>query len=484
MKYKEKSIVLNVIFNVIYKTVNTIFPFLTTMYISHVLLASGVGKVNIAQNIAQYFVLIAPLGITNYGTREIAKLREKQSETNELFSELFSINLFSTIFCSSIYYMMVFCSSYFCTERKLFCIAGLAVVFNSINVEWYYQGYEDFVYIAMRSIFVKCLSFVLILIFIKSTEDYVLYALIYVLGIAGNHIFNLINIIREGVKIRIKFNLPSHHFKPIFLLLCSNIAIELYTLLDTTMLGAMCTEEVVGYYTSSIKLVKTVIILIAAIGSILLPRLSYYIHNRQFDRCEEILSLVCMIYFFIGIPCNIGLFICAKDVISILFGASFAPALTTLRIGSFLIYAITFNNLFGTQVLLAYSQEKKILCATIIGAISNIIMNVVLISKYEQDGAIIASLISEVLVMIVTIVFARKEIKIRVNYFDLMKEIIAASMMLIVVCMIRFSFDSAISRLILSVLLGGFTYLFLNSLLKNSIILWGARKIKSIRMIK
>ena len=72
---KQKSLIYNSFFNVLYQLLNVIFPFVTAIYVSHILMAEGVGKVAYAQNIASYFVAIAPLGLASYGVKEIAKVK-------------------------------------------------------------------------------------------------------------------------------------------------------------------------------------------------------------------------------------------------------------------------------------------------------------------------------------------------------------------------------------------------------------------------
>ena len=408
------SLVKNIVFNVIYKIANIVFPLITTVYVSHVLLAGGVGKVSVAQNIAQYFVLLAPLGIVNYGTREIAKLRDNKQKTDILFSELFYINAISTIICSLSYYYLIFSSGYFTEELLLFSIAGLSIIFNIINVDWFYQGKEEYVYISIRSIAIKLISILLIILFVKSSDDYLIYACIYVFGLAGNYIFNVFHLLKDDVKFvyhDIKFK---SHLKATFVLLCSTIAIELYTLVDTTMLGYFCDDEIVGYFANAAKLDRIIVGLISAIGTVLLPRLSYYISNNQIENCNKVISSVIMVMAFLALPCGIGMFMLADSLVVVLFGGSFIPAIATVKIGTMLIYILSFSNLFGTQVLLSFSQEKKLLLCTLIGAALNISMNLVLIPLYQHNGAMIASVASEVAVLIISFIFARKYIHITV----------------------------------------------------------------------
>lgn len=404
----------NILFNVLHKVVHALFPLVTTVYVSHILLAGGVGKVSVAQNIAQYFVFLAPLGILNYGTREIAKARDNAVQTNKLFSELFCINAISTLLCSAFYYIMVFNGAYFAQEKTLFAIAGLAIVFNIINVDWYYQGKEKYVYISIRSIVVKIVSLILILLLVKDSSDYIIYAAIYIIGIAGNYIFNVVNLVREKVRLHLRGLNLKCHLSALLVLLCSSLAIELYTLIATTMLGYMCDDEIVGYFDSASKLNRFVVGFISAVGAVLLPRFSYFIKHNQRDTCNLLLSKIVMIMLFLAIPCGVAMLLLAEPIVSVMFGASFIPAIPTVRIGTILIYILAFNNLFGTQVLLSFGQERKLLMATCVGAAINIMLNLVLIPLLAHNGSIIAAVASEMAVFVLTVIYSLRHVSIAI----------------------------------------------------------------------
>lgn len=476
---KQKSLVLNSLFNVFYKVMNMVFPLITTIYVSHILYAKGIGIVSTAQNFVQYFVLIAPLGLSTYGTREIAKIRDDKRQSSELFTEFFLINASSTAICSLIYYCIVILCPHFKEYRLLYLIAGLPIVFNLINVEWYYQGQEEFVYIAVRSIIVKFVSVIAIILFVRSSRDYLIYALIYVLGIVGNYIFNISNLIRRGVRLDFSNLNISRHLIPVIVLLCSNIAVELYTLLDTTMLGVMCSDKVVGYYTNASKLVKMIVSLLAAMGGVLLPRLSYY---RKLDiqkECNLLVTLVTKIMLFLTIPCAIGTFLLADKLVIVMFGESFLPAITTVRIGTLIILVLGFSNLFGTQVLLTYNMEKKLLICTCVGAISNILMNSVLIPIFKQNGAMIASVVSESIVTFMTIFYAKRCVNINIKFSFWGKTLLATLGMLISVCLVLGLVRNSILCIVVSILCGGGVYFLISYLVKNDVIMFLANHVSN-----
>lgn len=468
---KENSIAKNSLFFVLYKLFNVIFPLVIVAYASNIIKASGIGKVASAQNIVQYFTLAAALGIPNYGIREIAKIKCSQVKENKLFSELFTINCISTFTCVCLYYFLVNVVGLNRGEKLLYNLVGITVVLNFFNVDWYYQGNERYSYITIRSFLVKAVSLVAALLFVKKESDYILYACIYLMGIAGNNLINFFNLKKCGIRYSLKGMDIRHHFKPVFFFLCTTIAIELYTMVDTTMLTFLCTNEIVGYYTNSMKVVKMIITLVAAIGGVLLPRLSYYHAQGRISDCTRVVNQVFSVIFFLFMPCGIGIFIISDSLIPVFFGNTFLGAIPTLKVASLLIYALGFSNLFGTQVLLTFNDEKHLLIATIMGGVSNIILNSIMIPLLQQNGAVIASVISEFIVTITTFIFARKYLDIRLEKQFVIKTLIATLIMTVLIIPIKNIIHSDVVCLFVTIMTGVVTYTLCSYILKNSMLL-------------
>lgn len=130
----QKSMLKNSVFNIIYTASNILFPFITSIYVSRILLPVGVGKVASAQNIASYFVTAAALGLPSYGVREFAKVREDTAKKNSLFTELFIINLISTTISLIAYIFVLILNNGFNGEGALYICCGLAIFFNYLNL--------------------------------------------------------------------------------------------------------------------------------------------------------------------------------------------------------------------------------------------------------------------------------------------------------------------------------------------------------------
>ena len=178
MAVKSKAVAKNAIYNMLYKTVVLIFPMLTSMYVSRVLQEDRIGKVAYAQNIASYFLALALLGFSEYGTREMANVAKDREKTNIVFSELFCINILSTTVATVLYILLVCSRANLRVDFWLYMATGLVIFSNYANIDWLYRGQEEYGFITGRSTIVKIVSLLSMLLFVHTKKDFVLYALL------------------------------------------------------------------------------------------------------------------------------------------------------------------------------------------------------------------------------------------------------------------------------------------------------------------
>ena len=362
----KNSLAKNAAFNVLYNVLNVVFPLFSASYLARVLAPEGIGRVSYAQNIVSYFVMIAVLGIPGYGTREIARLKNSPDKTNKVFSELFLINLISTSLCAVAYY--VFISLFFSEHILLFAILGLELLFNYINIDWFYRGREEYVYIAVRSILIKMISLVLLVLLVRTKQDYIMYALISCLAIGGNYFFNVYHA-RKSVALVFRGLELGRHMKPILILMLTGVMSSLYSKVDITMLGSISTEEAVGFYSNAHKVVNIVLTLATAITAVFLPRLSFAYQNERVNY-EKYLSNGFEIVFFLVIPCWVGLMLVADDLAFALFGEAFAPAAGTIRILAMLVAIKGIGDLLCFQAIISSGREKYLVNSRILAGVA------------------------------------------------------------------------------------------------------------------
>lgn len=474
----QKSIFKNSVYNMIYKGFTALFPLITTTYISRVLLADGVGRVSYANTIVTYFVLIASLGIPFYGIKCIAQSNNGKKSLNTAFWELFYINAISTTICIIIYYLIVNCVPYFSSKAQLFNIFGSLLFFNYLNLDWFYQGIEEFSYIATRSIIIKILSFILMLLFVKDTSDYLIYSMILCLATAGNYVLNGFNLKKYIRKDCFKLNLIQH-LKPIFILSASSIAQELYSTLDTIMLEYFYGDSCVGYYSNSVKITKMVYTLSIAMVASFFPRVSQYIKNKEKKLCDNLLTIGTELIFIIAIPGTIGIALTSNYSIPLFFGDTFLPAIFTLKILSILIFVLSIAYFLGHVILMAAGKENNILKATLIGAISNFVLNLILIPKFMQNGAAIASICSEIIVMFLLIKNSKKYFSLNITKQFVFSVILGTIFMGIYVWSVTLFCSNSIIGMICSIFGGVIIYTITLIIMKNDMSMYFINMIKN-----
>lgn len=480
MTIQMKSLFKNSLYNIIYKLFMMAFPLVSSAYVSRILLPAGVGKVAYAQNIASYFITVAGLGVGSYGVREIGKNQKNRSRYSKTVVELLIITLISTLICSVIYYGMIRSFPYFQSNRTLYYAVGIQLILTAANVDWFYQGMEEYGYITARSLIIKILTLVGIFVFVKNKNDLVPYALLSSIALAGNNIINVIHLKKYLVKFDINKIELKQHIKPLLVLLSTGFAVELYTKLDTTTLGIFTSEACVGYYNYATKITSIVVNLAASVSTILLPRFSLYIEQNRLNQLKKTIENAQSVILFIAIPSVIGIIIMAKDIIVFLFGDAFIPAATTVQILAVLVIIKSIGNLYGVQVLVAFGKEKTLFCTTVLGAISNVIMNIALIPVLQQNGAAIASVLSELAVCIYQYIAAHKQINTGFDKRDLYKMIIATTVMAVIVHIIAYIVSNTFIAIVFSCLVGVGVYFIVTFLLhvKTSILI-----LKSIRSV-
>lgn len=476
-----KSLEKNALFNVVYKCLNVIFPLVTVSYVSRVLGPEGIGKVSAAQNIVQYFVIIAALGLPTYGVKKIAECRDVKKQLSRVFTELFVVNLISTFLCSILYLILIIKAPYYADKIVLYLVVGIQLFSNVINIDWFYQGLEEYRYIMIRSLFVKAIGLACVFVFIRQKEDFILYAAINALSLVGNYVWNVLKL-KHFTFLSFEHLDIKQHLRPIFILLAASIAIEIYTLLATTMLNFMKNDAIVGYYTNATKMVSVVRMLIASVCAVFLPRLNYYYYNGRVDDFSQIAIGGLRLIMQMAIPASFLLIILSQEVVLVLFGQSFVPSIMTMQILSLSIITVALSNFTGYQVLVTVGKEKTVLVSTIIGALVNVALNYFLILYYSHYGAAVASVITEIIIAIYQFYYVNKILRFSVKKDFIISFVVPLVCMVIIAIALKLVVSSApIIRLILIGSISIIVYSLIGYRMNNELIM---RMLKFLKITK
>lgn len=408
---KTSSLKLNFIMNVILTISLIMFPLITFPYVARILLPIGIGKVSLATSIINYFSLFAQLGIPTYGIRACAKVRDNKEKLSKTVHELLFINIITCIIVYIFLIITLIFSSKLMKERTLYIIMSLAIILTTIGMEWLYKGLEQYKYITIRSTIFKIIAVIAVFILIHKENDYIIYGGILIFANFGSNILNCINTHNY-----IDFNFIGNydikqHIKPMFTFFAIACATTIYTNLDKVMLGFIATESDVGYYDAAMNIKIALTALVTALGAVLLPRSSYYIENNMLEKFKSMsytaLNFVCLL----AIPLVIYFTFFAEESILFLSGKAYIDSVLPMQIIMPTVFFIGLTNILGIQILVPLNREKVVLFSVILGAIIDIIFNMILIPNYASVGAAIGTLVAEIVVLIIQYISLRDEVK-------------------------------------------------------------------------
>ncbi|TWT14433.1 oligosaccharide flippase family protein [Streptococcus sp. sy010] len=403
-----QSVRVNFIMNFILTISNFIFPLITFPYASRVLGASGVGTVTFASSIISYFSMVGMLGIPTYAIRACAKVRDDQKKLEKTVQEVMLLNFLVMLVAIFFLLISIFSIDRFAQEKTLYLILSSTLIFNVLGVDWLYRALERYTYITIRSIIFKFLALILLLLLVKTTDDYVLYGAISVLASVGSNLLNFLNLRRIiNLKPSEKLNLRPH-IRPSLTFFLLSVSAIIYQSVDTTLLGFMAGNEAVGYYSAAVRLKQILVGVVTSLGAVLMPRLSNYIENGRHEEFQRLLQKAINFVFVASLPLAVYFILLAKESILFLSGDGFLPSVLPLQLIIPSIVFIGFSNVMGFQVLVPTNREILVVYSTIAGAVVDLILNLFLIPLFDASGTAFSSSAAEFVVVLVQVYLLRE----------------------------------------------------------------------------
>lgn len=399
-KLKIKSVQYNFIMNIVLRMSAFIFPMITFPYTSRVLLAEGNGKIAFAVAVVNYFVLFASLGLPTYGVKACSQVRDDKTKLSRCVHELLSINVISMCISYISFAILMIVVPEFQKNSLLLWINSASIILSVAGIEWFYQAIEQYDYITIRNILIKLISIILMFLFVKNKDDYIIYGLITILGTVGSNIWNIVKLPSYIMLKNVGDYCLKKHLKPIIFLFLYSAATTIYTNLDTVMLGFMVNEEEVGYYNAAVKLKNILVSVVTALGAVLMPRVTYYLNNGKQEEFNNLIQKSFEFIFVLSVPMSIYFMFESSTVINFLAGSGYEQAIPTMKIIMPSLIFIGIGSVTAWQLLIPFNKEHVTVIGAIIGGVINLIINFILIPSYGATGAAFATVIAEILVVI------------------------------------------------------------------------------------
>lgn len=447
----------NFIYNFMYQILTMILPIITAPYIARVLGTEGIGIYSYTYSIVYYFMLFAMLGLNNYGNRQIAKVRKNKKELSKTFSSIYFMQLMISSIMIIIYiiYLCIFVKE----NVNIAIIQIIYLISTAFDINWFFFGLEKFKLTVTRNTIIKIITVGCIFIFVKERADLYLYTIIMAVGTLLSQLL-LWPFVNKFTKLtKVKFKDIVRHIRPCLILFIPVIAVSLYKIMDKVMIGNMSSMEQVGLYENSEKIINIITALITALGTVMLPKISNLVANGELEKGKKYIEKSMEFTIISSSALSFGLIAVAPTFAPLFFGEEFSSAGTIIEYLSVTTIFISIANVIRTQYLIPHEKDRLYIISVIIGAVINIILNILLIPKYQAIGATIGTIFAEFGVMLYQIIAVRKEIEIFKYLRNNFKYLVLGVVMFLVVVPLKNIIYSDWRLIIVQVITGAVIYL-------------------------
>lgn len=470
---KSNNLKLNYIFNLIVVFIQSIIPLIVTPVISRILEPSGVGIYSYTYSLIIMFTSIGALGTATHAQRKIAMYSEDKDKYSKIFYEILFLRIIFLLLTLGIFAIYVVCMAKYMTYFWLQIPYFIAAI---IDITWLYQGLEKFKNVAIKNVIIKIVGVVLIFLLVKKKEDLWLYILILSSSqLLGN--FTLwINIKKYIGKVSLKTLDLKSHLKDVMVYFVPTIAYQFYSIVDKVILGTFSTEEETGFYEQAHKIIDLCVSFLTAYNVVIRSRMSYLFAKTDNEGIKINISKSIQFVLLLALPISFGIMSVSSNFVQWFFGAGYEKVSSLLFVFAPIIILMSFITCMDSIIFTPFGLQSKANVATVSAAIFNCFATFILIPWLQSFGAVIASLMTELIILVIYFLYAKKYISLKLVLVLSYKYIISALIMFIGVYVLGMYIHGILATII-QILFGAIIYFGMILILKDEFVI---NTIKSI----
>ena len=458
----------NIIYQFLYQVLILVVPLILSKYITNIIPKATLGIYSYTYSIASYFSIFAMLGIQKYGTRLISKAKKDENDLRTKFWSLSTLHIILSLIVTLFFVIFVGC---FVKENKnIYWIQTILLASSIFDITWLFYGLENFKGVVLKNTFVKILEVTLILIFVKKEADLWIYTLIMALSVFVGQIVVIPSAIKQVKPIKFKLNDMLDHVKPMLILSISVISTSMYSILDKVILGALSPngKSDVALYEYSDKVIKIPLAILAAIETVLLPRMSVLSNENNDEELKKKIYTSIILFSLVSIGATFGLASISDVFVGVWYGEDYKQCAEAILILSPVIFIISFGDIVRSQFLLPKGMDKQYTISVIVCALVNLTLNLILIPYFGLFGALIGTLSAEFSCTCLQFFMCRKDLPILKYILEPLPFILIGGIMLFINLVIKYylgvSYISLFTLIIVGLLIYGvlsFLYLYI-----------------------
>jgi PST family polysaccharide transporter len=297
--------------------------------------------------------------------------------------------------------ILVFSFERFSKDWLIYFLTFGIIIGQVLFPVWFFQGMERMKYITYLNILAKSIFTVAIFIFVREESDFWIVPLLNSIGSIIAGICSLL-IINNTFKIKFEFQKKEiilYHLYEGWYIFISGIFTLAYTLSIPFILGLLTNNIILGYYSISEKIIKSISGLYIPLNQAVYPYINKLIQTSE-KKAKAFTLRLLSISGVIMLILSIIIYLSSEYIIYFITGKILIPAIMVLKILSIFPFIITIARIFSFNYIISFGYQKELSTIYLLCALASIPITLFLIISYQETGAALAVIIIESLVNI------------------------------------------------------------------------------------
>ena len=427
-----KDLKTNFVYRLIYEILFYAVPVVSLPYISRVLGSDGVGEYSYAYSVITYFMMFGALGTVSYGTRQIARLRNDRKAYTRNFWE---IEIMSATICMICLLAWLVLIAVHTEHAKFFIALTPFLVGTMFDITWFYMGLERVEIIALAGSAVRIAGLILLFIMVKGKDDVIIYCIINSVTLLAANLSMWLFLPKYLVKDNLKGLCLQRHLKETIVYFVPTIAVSIYLVLDRTLIGLITHDPYQnGYYEQASRIINVAEALSFSIyNTVATARFSYLFAEELQEEIKKRIQSSLNVILFLAYGSVFGLLGIAGIFVPVFFGDGNEQVKLMILMMLPLVIIVAISSCIGNLYYTPSGRRAQSAKYILAGASMNLILNLVMIPVLGAKGAVVASVVAELLITALYIRFCNGFVTVRMISEFSWKRITAGVMMAVVV---------------------------------------------------
>ena len=372
VKRKQSGVFGNGVSLMIFQVAKIVFPIITLPYLTRVLSVEVYGVVTYVKAIMNYMQIFVDFGFVLSGTKDVVQSRDNQEKLDLVVGDTVAARAFLGLVGFAIVFILTF-SLPILRENALFTLLSYMAVFLSVFLfDFLFRGMEVMYVIALRFVIMKVISTALTFMLVKDDSNVLLIPILDIIS----SLVAVALVFYEVKKMQIKMKVSNfkniiQKIKESFVYFLSNAAATSLNAMSTIIIGVYASATEVAYWGLAMQVIGTITALYNPISDSLYPEM---IKTRKFGLMRKALC----IFVPVAIVGSIIVFAMANMVFKILGGEEYLAAVPAFRVLILMLTPGFLSVMFGWPVLGSIGKMKQVTASTIMSAVFNIALLLVL----------------------------------------------------------------------------------------------------------